>query len=470
MRFQFWNNHTALKSQTPYNNHNAGERLILASIKVGAFKWLVLVGGVSAFNPASPDCGRWAAKLIEITTKMGRIIWFEYLFLMLALCVSCNGKISEPMVKGQPVSLSTNISVSPVKSSPLPVPTLSPTFTIMPLLPLPTFTVIPTITPIPQPPTARNWQSTTHSSGISIDYPSDWTAEVTTNNDIKFSLPNIDNKQLAENDAYNYVITLESYRLSQNKDVATRLKDYVLDENNSGYSILWKKHIVEGNAKGIMFVWGKMPEKERSIPIFYLNAEMYDENTMLNVNLSTLFDTESINLAETLGFTKTISQRFGVFEDMTESIRFPSSPTSIEWRTYENDKYGFSINHPPRYEVPAPDYSEGYGFIGDHIYFSIGGNPSNCRGDCPLVDNIEILDVSGLEAVKATGYLGAIGGSTPQRYMRYTFRQENLYYVFTLYAVERDSVLFYDFSIKPLQMRDVVLFESIIQTFHFLED
>ncbi len=399
---------------------------------------------------------------------MGKIIWFECLFLMLVLCVSCNIENSEPTVKKQSVAADENTSISPIKSSPLPIPTLVPTFT--PLPPSPTFTTIPTITPIPQPPATQNWQSVTHSSGISIDYPSEWVAEVTANNDIKFSLSNIDNKQLVENGAYNYGITLESYQLAQEKDVATRLKNHMFDENYSGYSILWKKHIAIDSVKGVMFVWGKVPEDERNTPPFYINAEIYDKNNMLNVNLSTLFDAESLNLVETLGFTKTISQRFSVFEDMTESIRFPSSPASIEWTTYENDKYGFSISHPPRYEVPMLDYSESYGFIGDHIYFSIGGNPSDCRGDCPPVDNTENLDISGHEAVKTTGYLGAIGGNTPQRYMRYTFRRENLYYVFTLDAVERDSILFYDFSIKPFQTRDVVLFEHIIQTLHFSKD
>ena len=130
---------------------------------------------------------------------MSKIIWFKYLFLVLVVCVSCTVENSEPeankqsvpVAKKQSVAASENMSISPIKSSPLPTSTLVPTSTFTPLPPSPAFTAIPTVTPIPQPPTTQNWRSVTHSSGVSIDYPSEWVAEITANNDIKFSLPNI---------------------------------------------------------------------------------------------------------------------------------------------------------------------------------------------------------------------------------------------------------------------------------------
>jgi len=52
---------TTVTSKEPYNNHNAGELLILAFFEVG-FGYNVLGNWVTFANSQSPDCGRWAVK------------------------------------------------------------------------------------------------------------------------------------------------------------------------------------------------------------------------------------------------------------------------------------------------------------------------------------------------------------------------------------------------------------------------
>jgi|PlaIllAssembly_1097288.scaffolds.fasta_scaffold45549_3 hypothetical protein len=143
-----------------------------------------------------------------------------------------------------------------------------------------------------------------------------------------------------------------------------------------------------------------------------------------------------------------------------------SSP-SLEWKTYTNSKYGFSINFPAYLEINLGENDNSL-YIGEQIYVWISDiNPLECRGDCPLVENTEPASVAGLEATKVTGYIGAVGGMIPQRYLQYILKHDNRYYSFTLSALRRDANHECCSVIWPLKENDIALFEQLLRTLSF---
>jgi hypothetical protein len=144
-----------------------------------------------------------------------------------------------------------------------------------------------------------------------------------------------------------------------------------------------------------------------------------------------------------------------------------TSAPSHEWKTYSNSKYGFSINYPASLEINLGENDNSL-YIGEQIYVWISDiNPLECRGDCPLVENTEPTTVAGLEATKVTGYIGAVGGMIPQRYLQYILKHDNRYYSFTLWALRRDANNECCSVIWPLNENDIALFEQLLKTLSF---
>jgi hypothetical protein len=140
---------------------------------------------------------------------------------------------------------------------------------------------------------------------------------------------------------------------------------------------------------------------------------------------------------------------------------------SEEWKTYTNPEYGFSINYPAYLEI-NPGVTNDSLYIGEKIQVWISDiNPLECRGDCPLVENTELVTVAGLDATKVTGYIGAIGGNIPQRYIRYILPRNNQYYLLTLYALSFRAAGNDPATIWPISENDSALFEQVVGTFRF---
>lgn len=154
----------------------------------------------------------------------------------------------------------------------------------------------------------------------------------------------------------------------------------------------------------------------------------------------------------------------------------PATPTttlqpSNEWKTYTNSEYGFSINHPADFEITHIENSTSL-YIGKQIFVSVrDSNPADCRGDCPVIESTKTVTVAGLDATKVMGYIGAIGGNNPQQYLSFIIFNNNLYHVFTLYALDFDAPLMNPppDAGDPLNESHVILFEKIMETLSFTE-
>lgn len=146
------------------------------------------------------------------------------------------------------------------------------------------------------------------------------------------------------------------------------------------------------------------------------------------------------------------------------------APTlAADWPTYTNEAFGFAIDHPPDFEVPGAGHAEPFGNLGEQITFSIGEvSPEDCRGDCPVIESSEAVQVAGQPATKLAGYIGSIGGNIPQQYQTYVFEREGRFYSFTLYALERSETV-EGTDIQPLAAEDVALFEQMLATLRFVE-
>jgi hypothetical protein len=156
---------------------------------------------------------------------------------------------------------------------------------------------------------------------------------------------------------------------------------------------------------------------------------------------------------------------FGQTPDPTET---PPTPTPA-WATYTNEALGFSISHPPEFQVPDPASTEPFGTLGEQIVFNVSDtSPLDCAGDCPVIEASEPAEIAGYGATKLTGYIGAIGGNIPQQYQTYVFGQAGRFYSFTLYALERSETPAGD-DIHLLQAEDVALFEEMLATLRFTE-
>jgi hypothetical protein len=164
----------------------------------------------------------------------------------------------------------------------------------------------------------------------------------------------------------------------------------------------------------------------------------------------------------------------GIGHDLTRASVAPTATDT--WSTYTNSTYGFSLQHPPEFDVPAGNLGDPRGFIGDKIVFSVGeSNPywvgclSEALGDCPVMEAVEKTHVAGRGATRISGYIGAVGGNIPQQYITYVVSKDEVYHVFTLYALSRASAEQAGGTIWPLSEEDIAVFERIMGTLRFFE-
>jgi len=150
--------------------------------------------------------------------------------------------------------------------------------------------------------------------------------------------------------------------------------------------------------------------------------------------------------------------------------RVPAYGDPWQWETYSDQQHGFAFKYPPALQLelglPVDEYR--VVFVGDQIQVQTSPvNPLVCRGDCPLIENNEVVTIAGREARQVQGYIGSIGGNVPRHFLMFVFRRGDTYVSFALYAESRDAAVADPSVISPLKEDDVELFERIMQTVEF---
>lgn len=214
--------------------------------------------------------------------------------------------------------------VNSVQLPPLPVPR-------------PTATSIPD--PLPQPPVASGWLTTTLST-FTVDYPADWWVitdpiiSPATYFSGKFTLPDNFEGEIPSNYAIYFsnahfvrmgdeeipstVADLlprrEAGAFSSFKDPQTGVSTLLVD-----YEVLWQKQVDNNNLPGIMYVWGKPTYWQSGDPVL-LYGIFYDQKNSIDFRLLIVLDEDSVELAQNQGFEAMIGQRFQLFEHMVNSV------------------------------------------------------------------------------------------------------------------------------------------------------
>jgi hypothetical protein len=130
--------------------------------------------------------------------------------------------------------------------------------------------------------------------------------------------------------------------------------------------------------------------------------------------------------------------------------------------------WGFSLEHPTTWVISGSDAESG--FIGKQVFWWVGNyNPLDQPGDVPAVDQITETNIDGQRATRVLGhYLGAIGDMGYQQYLRYVLQKGDVFYTFTLYAVDALGVPSSMMTeTLPLRESDTALFEQMMTTLKF---
>lgn len=142
------------------------------------------------------------------------------------------------------------------------------------------------------------------------------------------------------------------------------------------------------------------------------------------------------------------------------------------WETYVDESHGFGLRHPAQLELEIGPHSDGYGatYVGDQIEIRTSPtDPLVCRGDCPMIEESETITIAGRDARQVLGYVGSIGGYTPQHFLMYLIRLGDTYVSFVLYAESRHATAGDPSTIRDLDEKDIDLFERMMQTLEILE-
>jgi hypothetical protein len=150
-------------------------------------------------------------------------------------------------------------------------------------------------------------------------------------------------------------------------------------------------------------------------------------------------------------------------EPTATATAIPSS-----WEVYTNEAWGFSLEYPTAWVVA--DYETKSGFIGKQVYWWADNyDPMKQSGDNPAVDQVTDISIDGQPATRVLGhYVGAVGDMGFQQYLKYVIKKGEVFYTFTLFAVDALGVPSSMMTeTQPLREDDIALFEQMMATLEF---
>ena len=112
------------------------------------------------------------------------------------------------------------------------------------------------------------------------------------------------------------------------------------------------------------------------------------------------------------------------------------------------------------------------GFFGWQVYWGVDTFDAMQKpGDRPAVDQVSDVSIAGQPAKRVTGhYLGALADMGFQEYVKYIIQKGDLFYSFTLLAVDTRGVPSNMMTERiPISEDDLRLFEQMMATLRFIE-
>jgi hypothetical protein len=151
----------------------------------------------------------------------------------------------------------------------------------------------------------------------------------------------------------------------------------------------------------------------------------------------------------------------------TEPTAAAATPvTGGSLATYTNPTYGYSIDYPATLTLQA-DHDE-FVWLDKQIAILVSSfNPEEARGGGPVIEFVNDTTIGEHSARRLTGYIGAVGGSTPQRYESIVVSRNGSFYVFTVYELKNDVSLPADRELGEIPQAARDLFEQVLGSVRF---
>ncbi len=120
----------------------------------------------------------------------------------------------------------------------------------------------------------------------------------------------------------------------------------------------------------------------------------------------------------------------GLLLDGTPDV-LPSVP-------YVNTKHAYTFQPPQGIDV-VEDGDNDRVWIDEQIEIYVTDvNPEEARGDgAPVISDVSAITIGQYPARRLSGYVGSVGGGTPQSIQQVIIPHNNQYYVFTVYELKR---------------------------------
>ncbi len=135
--------------------------------------------------------------------------------------------------------------------------------------------------------------------------------------------------------------------------------------------------------------------------------------------------------------------------------------------TYTNTAYGYTIQYPVGLELEGSADSQ-FVWLDRQIYIVVNEvDPEKPMGDGPVIDIAQDTMIGTNTARYLGGYIGAVGGNTPQRYDSFVIAHNNLYYQFIAYELKRDDVQPIDRTMAAVPAAEAELLQQIVTSVRF---
>ena len=176
---------------------------------------------------------------------------------------------------------------------------------------------------------------------------------------------------------------------------------------------------------------------------------------------------------ETTTFAYTDVTTENLFAQILSTFRFvEESVDTSGWKTYTDSVGVFQFKYPQ-------DYLLDLNYVSPYLNRKISWRFENqsyadCRGDCPVVDSIENVTISGQNSTKIKGWTGEIGGNPAQSYIKYEIpTKKGKYFLITLQELpimltEDELNSYKNHKPQPIDSAEEEIFSQILSTFKFL--
>ncbi len=144
-------------------------------------------------------------------------------------------------------------------------------------------------------------------------------------------------------------------------------------------------------------------------------------------------------------------------------------PTSTSLETYTNSTLGYTIQYPVGLALESNEDGTLVWLDRQISITAVNVNPEDAQGDGPVIESAEDTSVGPYSGRRLSGFIGAIGGNTPQRYESVAIPHNNLYYVITVFELKNDVQLEPDREPGEIPAEALALFDQVLASLQLSE-